>query len=96
VANIPLWVWQLGDAVAVAQPNEAYSYFQQELRQRYPGRAVAVLNVANGHIGYLPPRDHYSRDEYSVWQTPFAAGGLEVLTATAASTIDELLRPSPR
>jgi hypothetical protein len=82
-AAMPLWVWRWGEAAIVAQPNEAYSPLQIELRRRFAPRPIVVLNVTNGYAGYLPPRDHYSRDQYSVWQTPFAAGGLEQLIAAA-------------
>jgi hypothetical protein len=91
-AAVPVWVWQLGDMLLVAQPNEAYSEFQKALRRRHPGRPVAVLNIANGYFGYLPPHDHYSRDQYSVWQTPFSVGALEVLTEQTDAIIEALSR----
>lgn len=88
IARIPLWVWRLGNSFLVGQPNEAYSLFQQELRRQIPDYAVAVMNVVNGHIGYLPTRDFYDKDIYSVWQTPFAEGSLELLIETAAQAIN--------
>ncbi len=90
-AAIGLWVWRLGDSVIVGQPNEAYSCFQQALRQQLAPSAVAVINVANGHIGYLPPKELSNQDMYSVWQTPFAAGALEALTRQALETSNNLL-----
>ena len=74
---MPAWVWRLGDSLLIAQPNEAYSDFQRALRSCFPDFSLAVLNVANGWCGYLPPRDFYDVDAYQVWQTPFAAGSLE-------------------
>ena len=91
---MPLWVWQVGEAVIVAQPNEAYSQMQTELRHRFRPRAVIVLNVTNGYAGYLPPRSHYTRDQYSVWQTPFAAGALEKVIEAAKTTAQKLLTKS--
>jgi hypothetical protein len=79
----PLWLWRLGEAAIVAHPNEAYSPLQIELRRLLAPHPVAVLNVTNGYAGYLPPRDHYTRNQYSVWVTPFAAGSLEQLIASA-------------
>ena len=90
-AAIGLWVWRLGDSVIIGQPNEAYSCFQQALRQQLAPAAVAVINVANGHIGYLPPQELYNQDMYSVWQTPFAAGSLEALKRQALETANHLL-----
>lgn len=89
----PLWLWRIGDALVVAHPNEAYSQLQHELRRRFAPRAVVVLNVTNGYAGYLPPRDHYSRNQYSVWVTPFAAGSLEQLTDEAHAGLQSLLAP---
>lgn len=90
-AHMPLWSWRIGEALLVAQPNEAYSRFQQALRRRFAPRPVVVLNVTNGYAGYLPPRAHYKRDQYSVWQSPFAAGSLELLTKDAIAAAARLI-----
>ncbi len=89
--SVPAWCWRLGSALLVAQPNEAYSDYQLQLRARFPSHPVIVLNVTNGYVGYLPPRSHYSRDQYSVWVTPFASGGLERLTETTTTALEQLL-----
>lgn len=88
-ARVPLWVWRLGDAYLVGQPNEAYSQFQIDLRKQSPG-AVAVMNLVNGSIGYLPPRELYDRDIYQVTQTPFDRGSLEKLAEIAQQAIRSL------
>jgi hypothetical protein len=74
---MPLWIWRLGSAILVAVPNEAYSALQTTLRAALPDFAVAVCNCANGHAGYLSPRELYTKDIYPVWQSPFAEGCLE-------------------
>jgi hypothetical protein len=89
-ASIPLWVWRLGDALLMGQPNEAYADFQQELRKEFSPAVVAVMNVVNGHIGYLPPADLYDENIYQVWQSPFESGSLELLIKTAISTAKKL------
>jgi len=93
-AAMPLWTWRIGEALIIAQPNEAYSQLQSELRHRFRPRPVIVLNVTNGYAGYLPPRTHYTRDQYSVWQSPFAAGALENVIETAKTSSQALLNPS--
>lgn len=90
-ARIGLWVWRLGDALLIGQPNETYSVFQRDLRREFPEQAVGVMNVVNGHIGYLPPAALYSQDIYSVWQTPFAAGSLELLTQKTMAVVKEMM-----
>ena len=64
------------DAMAALRGAPGYKYATT-------AHPVAVLNVTNGYAGYLPPRDHYTRNQYSVWVTPFAAGSLEQLIASA-------------
>lgn len=86
--NIPLWVWQLGDSFLVGQPNETYSIFQQKLRLHLRPKNIAVINIVNGWFGYLPPSEFYNKDMYSVWQTPFAQGSMEILLEAAIKTID--------
>jgi hypothetical protein len=88
--KISLWCWRLGDALLFGCPLEAYSSWQMRLRQRFPSLAVAVMNLANGGFGYLPPRELYGRDLYTVWQTPFQAGSLELLTEEAARVGEHL------
>ncbi len=91
----PVWTWRLGDLLVVAQPGEAYSVFQRRLRQEVPEAGVFVLNLTNGHsLGYLPPKEAYSRDIYQVWQTAFGAGTLEQVTDHAVVRAKELLARS--
>jgi hypothetical protein len=87
---MPIYAWRIGDALLVAQPNEAYSWFQQELRRRFAPRTLAVLNLSNGSCGYLAPAALYAEDIYAVWQSPFAVGGLEALVERAAEVLATL------
>lgn len=90
-AGHPVWVWRIGDALLAAHPGEAYSAFQRELRARFPGRPVLVLNLTNGPgFVYLPTTTAYDRGAYQSWQTPLAAGALELLTAHAGDLLEEL------
>lgn len=79
VVHVPLWMWRLGDSFLIGQPNEPYSDFQLELRQQLSPFAVGVINIANGYLGYLPPKDMYDYEQYAVLQTPFSPGSLESL-----------------
>ncbi len=90
-APIPLWVWRIGDSILCGHPNEAYSLLQTEVRERFPEHAIGVMNVVNGHIGYLPPAELYDLDVYPVWQTPFERGCLERTSGYAVSEIQALL-----
>lgn len=82
-----VWIWRIGPAVLVAQPNEAYSDFQIALRAAFPGAAIAVLNISNGGYAYLTPRAMYARDQYQVWQSPYAEGCLETTIETVLAAL---------
>lgn len=89
--SCPFWVWRAGDALFVGSPNECYSELQTALRARFPHHAVCVMNIVNGHLGYLPPALLYDEDVYPVWQTPFARGSLERFICAAEEAASRLL-----
>jgi hypothetical protein len=90
-ARFNMWIWRLGDSLLIGHPNEAYSNFQLDLRKLLAPCPVAVMNLTNGAIGYLPPRELYHHDVYQVWQTPFEAGGLELITDKTFRTAQAVL-----
>jgi hypothetical protein len=90
VHRMPMWVWRLGDALLVAVPNEAYSVFQVELRRRFAGTPLLVLNMTNGTLGYLPPRESYGSGLYQEQQSPYAPGCLEQTIEAAAAALEEV------
>ncbi len=92
LARVPVWIWRVGDALLIGHPNEAYSALQTELRHAFPDAAVAVMNVVNGHCGYLPPESLYDHDIYPVWQTPFDRGCLEQTIQVCTEAVQALLR----
>ena len=76
----PAWVWRAGDSLLVAHANEAYSCFQQDLREAFPGATVVVMNTSGAEMGYLYPPELDGLDVYQVWQTPFSKDALPTLT----------------
>jgi hypothetical protein len=89
---LPAWIWRIGDAVLIGQPNETYSAFQQELRQRFSQNAVAVMNLVNGGVGYLSPAELHDRDIYQVWQSPFDRNALDVLITACQQKLSEMTK----
>lgn len=86
-AEVPVWIWKLGNCIIVAQPNEVYSDYQKQVRAAFPHWKIVFINIANGYIGYMPPEELYANDMYAVWQTPYAKGSLEILVK---ETINEI------
>jgi len=88
---VPLWIWRVGNAFLLGQPNEAFSRLQIELRRRLAPATVVVMNLVNGgEAGYLPPDDLYNLDMYEANQTPFSRGSLERLLEAATEGLKRL------
>jgi hypothetical protein len=88
----PIWVWQWGEAIFVAQPGEAYSFIQTELRRRNPGKIIFVMNLTNAPgLFYLPIKSAYNAPAYQAWQTLLAAGSLDAVIDAADAVIKRLL-----
>ena len=76
--SVKMTLWQIGDALLVGAPAEAYCLFQKEMRRRFPGRAVLALNITNGNVGYLAPAETYDKpDLYQIRISRFRPGCLE-------------------
>jgi hypothetical protein len=90
-ADFPFIVWQLGDAFVVALPAEAHSPFQIELRRRFPDNQIAVLNIVNGYLSYIPPRADYDRNTYQSRVAIYRAGAAEKVLDEVTRTITALL-----
>lgn len=89
-----LWIWRLGDLLIASAPFEAYSDWQTVVRNQFPDTPIALMNLVNGSPGYLPPDSAFEDARlYTVWQTPFARGGLETLIEQTKMVATELLHP---
>ena len=89
--RLPIFVWRIGDVVLTGTCCEPYSLLQTELRRRFDGHSLVCMNLINGSLGYLPPRDRYDLDVYPVWQTPFDRGSLEKTFETMTKAIEDVL-----
>lgn len=88
----PVWIWQWGEAIFLAQPGEAYSYLQTELRRLNPGRIIFVMNLTNyPGLFYLPVKSAYVAPAYQAWQTLLAPGCLEEVVTQADKYIKEYI-----
>lgn len=92
----PAWIWRVGDAFFVGQPNEAYSAFQTELRAAFPGTAIAVMNLVNDSdvVAYLAPEDLAGLDLYQVWQSPYGPTSLATLIDACKEAVTRLSDPT--
>lgn len=89
--RVPVTVCRLGEVALVAQPGEAYSLLQRDLRARFADRPLLVANLTGGaHHGYLPPVETYEQNLYQVWQTPAGPGALELVRDAGAALIEQL------
>jgi hypothetical protein len=91
VCEMPLWAWRIGGALLFGHPNEAYSQWQIALRQRWPDRPVAAMNLVNGACGYLVPSEKCHPHLYSYWQSPFLSEAFSILQDQSLTTGDRLV-----
>lgn len=90
--QLPITAWRLGEAALIGSCCEAYSMLQIELRKRFDDRKIVCMNLVNGSMGYLPPRQLYDQDLYQVWQTPFDRGSLELTLEAMSQALHDLFR----
>jgi len=89
--KVRMTLWQVGDAFIVGAPAEPYSAFQKEIRARFPGHAVAVLNIANGNVGYLAPAETYDKPGlYQIKISLFKPGCMEQVIEDTAKSLKAL------
>jgi hypothetical protein len=73
-----------------ARPNP-YSAFQKEIRARFPGHAVMVLNIVNGNVGYLAPADTYDKPGlYQIKISLFRPGCMEQVIEDTSKSMKAL------
>jgi hypothetical protein len=84
-------LWQIGDAFLVGAPAEPYSIYQVEIRKRFPGHAVMVLNIVNGNVGYLAPAETYDKPGlYQIKISLFRPGCMEQVIEDTAKSLKAL------
>jgi hypothetical protein len=86
-----VWLWRIGNVVVVANSNEAYSKLQTALRAQFPEQTLVVMNITNGAYAYLPEAHMYDRNQYQVWQTPYARGCLERTIDSCARAVSQYI-----
>lgn len=91
IVDHPIWVWQWGEAFFVAQPGEAYSFIQTEIRRRNPDKIIFVANLTNAPgLFYLPIESAYNAPAYQAWQTLLAPGALNAVIDEADREIKRI------
>ena len=84
-------LWQIGGAFLVGAPAEPYSIYQMEIRKRFPGHAVMVLNIVNGNVGYLAPAETYGKPGlYQIKISLFQPGCMEQVIEDTTKSMKEL------
>src|SRR5262245_667777 len=77
---LPVWLWQIGDALWLAVEAEHYQRLQRALRGRFPDRSIMVMTLANGsRPSYLPSAEVYDSGVYPETIAVVARGSLERL-----------------
>jgi hypothetical protein len=84
-------IWRLGDSFIVGTPAEMHTAFQLELRRRFPGTSIAILNIVNGYASYLPPREDYAVGAYPTRVAVYKVGSMERVLEAADGAMRAML-----
>jgi hypothetical protein len=84
-------IWRLGDSFIVGTPAEMHTAFQLELRRRFPGSSIAILNIVNGYASYLPPREDYAVGAYPTRVAVYKVGSMERVLEAADRAMRSML-----
>ena len=85
-------LWRIGDAFWLAVAGEPYNLLQRALREKFPGVALVVIELAGGWgPSYLPPADVYGQDLYQQNIAIVAPGSLERVIDESARQIQAWL-----
>jgi hypothetical protein len=78
------------DLAWVGLPSEIFVEIGKAIKLGSPFPVTIVASLANGSFGYIPDRRAYPQGQYEVINTPVAAGGGEMLAASAVRQLIEL------
>jgi Neutral/alkaline non-lysosomal ceramidase, N-terminal len=86
----PVASLRLGDAIWLAVEGEPYNLLQRELRSRFPGVPIVLMELANGsRVGYLPTAETYGTGIYQESIALLERGCLEMLIERLVERMQE-------
>ncbi len=86
--ELPLTLWQTGDAYWLLLEGEYYHWLQRELRNRHAGAPILIATVTNGwRPSYLVPAGDYGRGTYQEQVALLAPGALESVLEEVSAAI---------
>lgn len=84
--------WRIGKVLFVGAQCEVYSYWQKELRERYPEYGVVAITCVDYEaIGYVVPDELHDLNLYQAWQPPFGKGVMQALLAGSEKVLNKVL-----
>jgi hypothetical protein len=88
--QLPVWLWQMGDAVWLGVEAEHYNILQRALREKRPNTPLMVMTLVNGsRVTYLPPAELYGKGIYQESIAILAPGSLERVIVEIGRQLDE-------
>lgn len=86
----------IGEIAFVGVPGELFTGLSLEIKRQSPFRYTYVVNVSNGHFGYMPDRHAYALGGYQTWVGPCQCeeGTRERLVVEAIDLLSEMRNKS--
>ena len=88
-----LQVMRIGDLALVVLPGEIFVEFGLAIKAQAPFDQVAVVGLANDHIGYVPTEEAFRQGGYETWRTASswsAPGTGEAMTEAVLARLQDL------
>jgi len=97
-ANLKLQALRVGDIGIAAIPCEVFTEIGLTIKELSPLRPTFIMELANGHYGYLPTPRHFDLGGYETWLgTNLLERDASVkITRTVLSLFGQVTRPAAR
>jgi hypothetical protein len=87
--DFDICLWRLGEGVLIMVGGEPYQQLQVNLRRRFPGTSLVVVELCNQPHSYLLPKDRYGIGLYQEEVCVLAAGCLEAVEEATANALSD-------
>lgn len=85
--DVTVWLWRIGECVWVMLGGEPYQQLQLNLRRRFPGTPLVIVEMCNTPQSYMLPRERYGIGLYQEEVATLAPGCLEALEEAIAARL---------
>jgi neutral ceramidase len=97
-ASSEIQVFRIGDVAIVALPGEIFVGFGLAIKASSPFARMAVVGLANDHLGYVPTLEAVAQGGYETWRTRVswtAPGTGEAMVNAVLAVLERMAKAEP-